>query len=1211
MASYPPPVELSAKRIRVLHVEDNDVDALVVQTLLSRQNYARTDLTRAKSLMEARRRLDEERFDLILLDLNLPDAAKLAGLRALQPEKPDTPPVIVLTSEDYQESGIQSLQAGAQDFLAKARLGDESLARAILNAYERRRLETALRRERDLARQYLDIVPVIIVALDLDGRITLLNRTGCETLGVCERDILGKEWIGHFVHEEDRGKVRGFFEEALRGEDAPRERLENRILGLNGESLLISWRNSLMRDDSGKVAGILSSGEDISEKRRAEEEILALSRFPEENPNLVMRLSKEGVFSYANPAGRKYLEKSGLAIGATAPEAFCAAADQARASGESWTFDMQLKQRMFRFLVSAAPGEDYVNIYGQDVTESDNALKKMEESERAHRVIFENSPLGMIYLDGQGNMTKWNRKFLEIMGASEESYAGFNVFENVSDKRMRDATRRAIGGEYSEFEDVYTSVAGGRTLHLRARFNPINPGDSPTEVIAAFEDVTESKLAQMKVKDIQERLEMALEAAGIGMWDWFVQTGEVVFDARWRRMLGFSPGELPGKVSFWEDLMHPEDKPGVMETLRRHHAGLTEAYQAEYRLRTKSGNWKWILALGKVIERDEKERPVRMTGIHLDIDERMRLSEERDWDIKVKDALSRLYMRLTAPKPDLASVSIELLEEAKTLIGAHSGFCATVGRESEDIENRVYAESSGQGCGVEGVKSLDLSPGKDGRYPGLWGNALNTGEAFYANAPSAHPSSSGLPPGHMPLVNFLAVPVFFGDRLAGLIALANKECAFTSRDLAAVREMGRYYAVAMQRVEALDELSRSEERYRTLVESMQEGIFMIDQEGALTYVNHQVCKMLGRSRQDIMGKKLSEFVDESRRDDFLAQQDKRKEGFAERYDLIFKHVEGHKIFTLIAPTPLFDGAGEFQGSFGVVTNVTKLKLLENQLVQAQKLESIGQLAAGIAHEINTPTQYVDNNVRYIKEGLDTLLGIARRCQAFVGATKAGKAARDEDLRELATLLETIDVAFLSREMPEAVDDALEGLERIAEIVRSVKQLAHPGKPEMELVDINEAVQSAVTVSRNEWKYAADLETDFDTSLPLVMCIRGEFNQVILNLIINASQAIQEKLGERPEGRGRIWVSTKNTGDGVEIRVKDSGGGVPKAIQDKIFDPFFTTKEVGKGTGQGLAISYNVIREKHGGEIALESEEGQGAVFIVRLPFERGKSKGAA
>ena len=275
--------------------------------------------------------------------------------------------------------------------------------------------------------------------------------------------------------------------------------------------------------------------------------------------------------------------------------------------------------------------------------------------------------------------------------------------------------------------------------------------------------------------------------------------------------------------------------------------------------------------------------------------------------------------------------------------------------------------------------------------------------------------------------------------------------------------------------------------------------------------------------------------------------------------------------------------------------------MELQLRQSQKLESIGQLAAGIAHEINTPTQYVGDNVQFLKTAIGGLVNMVCEYHELLAAVKAGS-VRPGQVAQLEADYARRDITYLFAQIPAAIEESLEGVERISKIVRAMKDFSHPGGQEKELSDLNQAIESTATVARNEWKYVAELELSLAPDLPLVPCFLGEFNQVILNLIVNAAHAIGDVVRPLPGTKGLITLSTQLVGDCVEVRVADTGTGIAEAHRAKIFEPFFTTKEVGKGTGQGLASVYANIVKKHGGTVTFETEPGVGTTFIVRLPL---------
>ncbi len=306
-------------------------------------------------------------------------------------------------------------------------------------------------------------------------------------------------------------------------------------------------------------------------------------------------------------------------------------------------------------------------------------------------------------------------------------------------------------------------------------------------------------------------------------------------------------------------------------------------------------------------------------------------------------------------------------------------------------------------------------------------------------------------------------------------------------------------------------------------------------------------------------------------------------------------------FLNIDINPVYNPDKSLSGFLLLGQDVTQRKQMEMQLSQAQKLESIGQLAAGIAHEINTPLQFISDNMRFIIDSYKDLTGLIDYYDKAL-AGHQDNASMQLVYQAAEERKEDMDYEFICESMPTAFDDAEDGLGQVSIIVKSMKEFSHPGAKEMKATNLNEAIQSTINVSRNEWKFIADIETTFDESLPEVFCFPGELNQTMLNLIVNASHAIESAKKSDAERHGCIKISTQNLGEDVEIKVSDNGTGIPDDVKDKIFDPFFTTKEVGKGTGQGLSIAYSVIVDKHKGDINIDTRPGEGTTFNIKLPI---------
>lgn len=398
----------------------------------------------------------------------------------------------------------------------------------------------------------------------------------------------------------------------------------------------------------------------------------------------------------------------------------------------------------------------------------------------------------------------------------------------------------------------------------------------------------------------------------------------------------------------------------------------------------------------------------------------------------------------------------------------------------------------------------------------------------------------------------------------------------------------------------------AKQEWERTVDVMPDMISIVDTNHNIVRINRAVVEILGKPYEELLGSKCYQSLCAlDAPPEYCPHVKLLQDKKSHRVEMYQEHLGGH---CEVIVRPYYTPDGTLLGSVHIVRNINDQKKAEqekekaqSQLLHAQKLESVGQLAAGIAHEINTPTQFIGTNIDFLEETSQAISTFMGQFQEII------KTAPQEVVDAVNTALEEMDWDYLAEEIPLAISQSREGVKRVASIVRAMKEFSHPGSREKELLNLNQIINTTITVARNEWKYVAEMSLDLEENLPGIPLLADEMGQVILNMLVNAAHAIGEKLGDNPESeKGMITITTVKTDGGVELCISDSGAGMPVEVQRRIFDPFFTTKKVGKGTGQGLAISHDVIVEKHQGTISVESVVGRGTTFIITLPLQEGK-----
>jgi PAS domain S-box-containing protein len=795
-----------------------------------------------------------------------------------------------------------------------------------------------------------------------------------------------------------------------------------------------------------------------------------------------------------------------------------------------------------------------ISLIVRDTSERWNSEQRLRISEERFREVFEYAPVGICVAGPDERFIQVNAALCKLSGYSEQELLGKTWLELCHPDDLAATVQRKEqlwnGRDgIAEGERRYIH-RNGRVIWCHVRISLLRTDDgSPRYSVMHVEDITERKRAEVSLRESEERFRTMADSSPSMMWVTSAE-GKVEFVNRvLREFCGIGCEEVSGRN--WQMPIHPDDAPACQSAFQRALSEHTE-FSVEARARRADGQWRLLGSKG-VPRLSEGGEYMGHVGLASDITDRKRAER------KLRESEER-FRAVFEHAP--YGMCVTGMDGRYTQVNV--AFCRMMGYSEQELLGKPWSDLTHP----DDMESSLRTEGKISKNLGGWEEAEKryihrNGTVVWVHIKIAVVLDSD----GAPLCHVVHVEDITGRRLAE---------------------------------EALRE---SEERFRIMADTCPIGIWVTDTQGGTRFVNSTYREFSGRTSEQVRAHEWKMLLHPEDDVKFVkafacALSDHtpfKAEHHSRRADGEWRWVESHAV-------PRFSPDGEFLGLVGTSTDITDRKLLHQQLLQAQKLESVGQLAAGIAHEINTPTQYIGDNVRFLKDAFQDLSGLLTSYERLLPAAKDNTLAR-ENVREVEEAVERADAGYLLEEIPKAIDQALEGVTRVSKIVGAMREFSHPGSKEKSPLNLNHAIENTITVSRNEWKYVAGLETDFDPSLPLVSCLLGEFNQVILNLIVNAAQAIGDVVKKGGLEKGRITVQTRSCPQWAEIRIQDTGTGISEKARSRIFDPFFTTKEIGKGTGQGLAIARSVIVDKHGGSIHFETEEGKGTTFIVRIPYD--------
>ncbi|HEY9849527.1 MAG TPA: PAS domain S-box protein [Leptolyngbyaceae cyanobacterium] len=754
-------------------------------------------------------------------------------------------------------------------------------------------------------------------------------------------------------------------------------------------------------------------------------------------------------------------------------------------------------------------------------------------------------------------------------------------------------------------------------------------------LVVIARDITERKEAEEALRTNEERLKLALEATDDGLWDWDIASGEIYFNPKFIEMSGYDEGDLEGNIDSWISLLHPEDLPEVIAILNSHLEGRTSSYQAEFRMKKKSGEWQWVLDSGKVVARDDKGQPLRMTGTHKDITDRKQV----EFALKqYQEHLEELVMERTR---ELSQLNQQLLEE----IIERQQIESALG-ENESQFRAIFEQAA------VGIANTDLN-----------GKFVQVNQKFC--------EILGYTPSELRSLMFRDIthPLDISSDeqcvrqiIAGEINTFSLENRYIRKDgsmiwgyltLSLVRDaMGnpKHIMGVVQDIsdrKALEkELYLRQARFDAFFSSAPVGLVIWDDRVRYAQMNESLAEMTGLSVAEQLGKTMGEVVPE------LAPtvEPMLKKILATKEPVLNIEVSGEtpkspgiERHWIASYFPLLGEESKSIGVGAVIMEITarkqaeaklreqatqlenalnELKRTQAQLIQSEKMSSLGQLVAGIAHEINNPVNFIYGNINHIRGYGEDLVKLLQLYQEFY----------PNPPEQILAEIEDIELSFLIEDMPKLLSSMRAGAERIRQIVISLRNFSRLDEADVKQVNIHEGLDSSLMILQNRLKAKPD-HPEIQViknygQLPLVECYAGQLNQVFMNILSNAIDALEMNMKmKNPAGREqlnfshserslpqfmsmsdreypKITIVTEMVNNFVKISITDNGPGIDRETVNKLFDPFFTTKAIGKGTGLGLSISYQIIVERHGGQLRCISQPGMGTEFAIEIPIKQ-------
>ncbi|OCQ94328.1 histidine kinase [Oscillatoriales cyanobacterium USR001] len=874
-----------------------------------------------------------------------------------------------------------------------------------------------------------------------------------------------------------------------------------------------------------------------------------------------------------------------------------------------------------------------------DITRS----KQSELSLLQVRAAVESTSDAIAIADLDGNSIYHNQAFIHRYGytAEELNEAGGPALIHAKSNVLREIFKSLRKG-CSWSGEVELKTKWGKIVQTQLRADCIvDKAGQKVGMIALIADITELKQKELALRISEQRLQLAIEGSALGLWDWNISTGETYFDPQWKRMLGYEIEEIENHYKTWERLTHPEDLPKALTALKDYMEGRISAYEVEFRMLTKDGNWKWILAGGKVVERDQWGTPLRMSGTNKDISDRKATEEDifklaqelqqaqkiahiGNWEfdlatetISWSDEVFRIYGREIGKTPTF----IELLEQIH--VEDRTEFQQLVEKaisegQAYDLDHRIYR--------LDGEIRHINSKGKafkneSGQVVRLFGTTMDITERKQAEITlqqqlkrerllgtildrirSSLNLEEILKTAVAEVRQFLqterTVIYQFSSDWSGVVvveSVADGAMAILGMDIQDNCFMEKYVPLYLQGLVNVNCDIHNSDRHPCYVELLEQ----------LQVKANLVAPIL--EGENLWGLLIAHNCSGPRNwqeyEIECLKQISWQLAIAIQQSILFEKAQTEISERKQALTALRDSeARERSKAVQLEVAMQKLKSTQTQLIHNEKMVSLGQLVAGVAHEINNPVNFIYGNLSPAKDYCFDLLQLVQIYQAQY----------PQPTTEILDKIRDIDLDYICNDLPNLFNSMKVGAERIREIVKSLRTFSRLDEAEMKFVNIHEGIESTLLILQSRLNFQGSTSQIMVVKnygkLPKVECCAGQLNQVFMNVLGNAIDALEEWVKKREINCDRTPTINIRTylvdSDRVAISITDNGPGIPEKVRQKLFDPFFTTKPVGKGTGLGLSISHSIVVERHRGKITCISTPEQGAEFIIEIPLKQ-------